>query len=212
MLFGIVKAQKQNNIKFGIGAGMTLSTVFYENEDFFEDNRKGFSISGFAQMPLCDKISVQSGLSFVQKGEDHSLTILSGGIDLFGTAFISKMNDPRRISYLEVPLQIFFNFNESMSLYTGVSPAFLLKATRNISFENLDPEEYNIKLEEGVDNITDWYNTFDLGVNIGFNFMVIDHVFIDISFINGLRSIHKKSTNSNGRYNQVFMFMLGYQL
>ena len=208
MLFGVLNAQENNSIKYGVGSGVVFSTESNKNSDFFENYRTGITIAGFVQIPLSDKITVQSGLSFIQKGVDHTIFILpkeQGDV-------IPKIHNPRRTSYLEIPLQVLFRFNENVNISTGLSPAFLLKATRDISFENVDLEELSgVELDEGIDNITNWYKNFDLGLHVGLNLKITEYIFLDARFTRGVLAIKKNQTTFDGTNNQAIQLMLGYQ-
>jgi len=202
LISGMLHAQENTKIDFGIRLGGNISDVSHKNSDFFDGKRNGLTGGVFAQIPVNIKLIFQPELAFVQKGQDHKYGVIAS-VEQF------VMNDPRRFTYLEIPLNILFRFNENMNLYTGLSPAYLLKATRDISFVGGKPQSYD-EIEEGVYDISKWYNRFDLGLNLGLNVSIIDHFILDARYTNGLTPINKGSEYSNGSYHQTFSFSLGY--
>lgn len=105
--FAQTKKPTPNNIRFGINAGLTFPTMSSYNETTntttYLGSNTSFFIGGNASMDVCKMISVDAGLSLINKGQTtkQNYGILSDDYKTIRTT----------ITYLEVPVNVRAGFD-----------------------------------------------------------------------------------------------------
>lgn len=201
-------SQKEDkpSIKYGIRLGMTISNFMTKHTKFFEGEKKGFVGAVYSHIPLNKHFIFIPEISFTSKGNDQIMKVILGNK---GSTKILTLREPKSLYYLEIPLNIAYNFNETLKVYLGISTSLLLYAKSNVSYEHGSSLDSPSLPKEGEHIITDWYKEIDLGLNLGLNHSFTDHVNLDIRLTNGLTDI--LNDGFGGKYsNRSLIFGLGY--
>jgi len=186
-------------VNFGVKAGMNLETQS-ELGQLWDNNeiRTGFLVGGTVEYALNNKLSLQTEVNFIQKGEKKNYSLLGTDVDA-----------QTECNYLTVPLLIKGSFNEELGLgdkwnvfgYTGPYYGYMLsakcKTTINGSTENTDITDDSIR--------NDWGLIFGGGVS--HNLSDGNALFAELRYDMGLYKID--NDNSDLR-NKVISLCVGF--
>ena len=178
-------------IKFSPEVGLTIANQKTES-DFDGEDRK--SILGFLagvgiNFPLNEKIAVDSGVFFAQKGSK------SGGSDY---------EDKLKMLYIDVPILAKVNLGENgFAIFGGVQPSFLLNAKQESSGPNINNDS---------ETVTDQFEKFDLAAVLGLGYLFGNGISLHTSYDLGLLDISKGDDEFDyfDTKNRVFKFSIGY--
>ena len=165
--------------QFGIKGGLNLASVT-ETE---MGTRTSFVIGGFTQIELAEKINFQPELLFSMQGARETED---------GLSLILSMN------YVNVPLMFQFGTGSGFFFQAGPQVGFLTNANLKMKYDG-DSESQNV---------TDDFQRFDAGLNIGFGYYFDSGVIVDARYNHGLVN----AIEDNNLQNRVIQITLGYRL
>ncbi len=175
------------NLKYGVKSGVNLASVALlgggatQNIKDGVSNVTSFYFGGYAELPVSNYFSIQSGLSISGKGSKTNFVINQPS--LIGILPVNYARETN-IMYLEAPINAVFNFK---NFYVGAGPYFAygvlgtekINVTTNAfggSLQIQPPKDGNVKFGENAGEITpfDYGANFLLGYQLknGFNFGV----------------------------------------
>jgi opacity protein-like surface antigen len=128
-----VAAVAQSKVSYGIRAGVTNAGIDGEAVKSFENllgnvngavagrNKTGFYGGGFVSIPLSEKVSLEPGISYTQRGYE-----LRGNIGLKEMDIISATSR-LNLGYIELPVLVRANF-KGLQLFAGPQVGYLAAA------------------------------------------------------------------------------------
>ena len=125
-----------------------------------------------------EKVSISTGLMFSSKGAKYS----GGQYDPNSQFFTGTYT--KKLSYLDVPILLNYNFSEKWSLGVGPQISFLMSA--KIKNDETAQKVYGIPETEDV---KDYYSTVDLGLNAGGTYKINDKFSLQLFYQLGLLKI-----------------------
>ncbi len=213
----IVSAQEEepstqrSKFTFGTELGIVLGTPYQKPEEGAKGNLGiGPNLGIFARYRIIDKLSVQTGLTYVvkkakydtpavdryykddvaAKDSDGNPLIINGEPIIFDieTFFNGTVEGSFNNKYIENPILVIYDLGSRWSLHTGFYTSYLLsgehkgKATGVVgdNFLTLDKEEF----DESSD-----INTWDYGLNLGANYKVFKQLECELRLTSALRSV-----------------------
>jgi len=185
-LFGLTIVGAQNNVEFGLKAGINLSTITGDDADSFS-SRTGFHVGFVSEIEISETFSFQPELLYSAQGSDWSEDFVSESFE--GTY---------KVDYLNVPLMAKFYVVEGFSLEAGPQVGLLLSAKAEGDFADDDLKDYLKGIDFGV-NFGLGYK-LDGGLNFGARYN------LGLSDANDDTDFLGDSTYKNG----VFQFSVGY--
>lgn len=190
----------QGQVNFGIKAGMNLETQS-ELGQLWDNNeiRAGFLVGGTVEYVFNDRLSVQTELNFLQKGEQHSTSKNGTNSDI-----------QEEFNYITVPLFIKASFSEEL----GLSANWNLYGYAGPYYSYLISADYKVKEngETSVTDVTDDSVKDDLGIVLGgglsYKLKNGNAIYTDLRYDMGLYEI--SNVNSDLR-NKAINLGIGYR-
>jgi hypothetical protein len=172
----------QTPVKLGLKAGMNLSTLNLEEEEP-RDARLGLNAALLAHIHLTPGLSLQPEIMYSQQGMEDRIT---------GTTNTWKLD------YLNVPVQLQYNFNNGFRLQTGPQLGYLLNA--------------QIEAQNGSHlTITDDLKKTDVSWTFGGGYLSYSGFGVDARYNYGLSNINEYEP-TNVTTNRVFQLSVFYML
>jgi len=184
--FGLTIVGAQNNVEFGIKAGVNLSTISGDDAESFS-SRTAFHVGFVSEFVISESFSFQPELVYSAQGSDWSEDFVSESFE--GTY---------KVDYLNVPLMAKFYVAEGFSLEAGPQVGLLLSAKAEGDFAD--------------DDLKDYLKGIDYGVNFGLGYKLEGGLNFDARYNLGLSDANDDteflgdSTYKNG----VIQFSVGY--
>lgn len=209
LMGGAAFAQSLPPVKYGLKVGVNLPKLHVNNtngDDVESESTTNFSVTGYADVPVANGLSVQPGVSLQGKGGKY---VYNGG-SLNGEVKDNSM-------YVEIPVNLVGKVplgTTGTNFYLGAGPyaAFAISGERKIS-GNVGSfgTESTRDLEFGSDNGDDYKGT-DFGVNFLAGFQLNSGFNIGAGYGLGLTDLRPSENNSdNGKTtNRVLSFSVGY--
>jgi hypothetical protein len=205
---GAAFAQSLPPVKYGLKVGVNLPKIHVNNtngDDYESESTTNFHVTGYADVPVANGLSVQPGISLQGKGGKQSW----GGSDVNGEIKNNTM-------YAEIPVNLVGKIPLGMTgtnFYLGAGPyaAFAISGERKVSgnvpgFEG----ERTTDLKFGSDNDDDYKGT-DFGVNFLAGFQLNSGFNIGAGYGLGLSDLRPTGDGDNGKAtNRVLSFSVGY--
>ncbi len=168
-VFGFSQAQAQDEIKFGVKAGVNFAKLTGDAvED--ADGRTGFHIGGVVEIPVSEKFSVQPELLYSQQGLQQKESF--EGID-----FESKL----KLDYIHVPVMAKFY----------VADGFALEAGPQFGFNVGAKQEFSAGDESEEEDVKDSVAGFDLSLGAGVSYKLDNGLFFQARYMFGLSNVNK---------------------
>lgn len=193
---------------------LTEPKIFIINDDTEYKNFVGYNFSALANVKITPSLSLQSGLGISQKGTKMQVSInFRGDVnEEIGTG-VEKFR--YRITYLELPLNLLFNYKK-LCLGAGPYLAYALAAKSIIKPSNIrafQPEinpNTTIKsdIPIGNDDIS-IIKPIDFGFNFLADYKLKYGISLGINYGLGLTKASKLPLIRDGR-NRVFSVFMGY--
>ncbi len=169
----------QDRTKLGFKAGLNIANLNIENGES-TDSRMGFHAGALAHIHLTPGLSLQPEIVYSQQGMEH---------EIGGSTNTWKLN------YINVPVQLQYNFNNGFRLQTGPQLGFLL-----------DPV---IENENGTRlDITDDLKKTDVSWTFGGGYLSHSGFGVDARYNYGLSNINEGANNVSNRVFQVGVFYM----
>jgi len=176
---GVANAQE---IKFGVKAGLNLSTLTGDAED--AKSLLGFHVGGLAEFKITDKFSVQPELLFSLQGAKTEYDYNDG----FNSA---SAEEKLRLGYINVPVMAKFYVAPGFSLEAGPQVGFNVTAKNHYDYRFTEFGE--TVTESGKDDYKDAVETVDFAMNFGAGYEFTQNVFVQARYSLGLTNIAKDS-------------------
>ena len=160
----------------------------------------GISVSADASFELSDVLDLNTGLSFMQKGGGYSIDGVDGDI-------LTKMN------FVEINPSLSYNLSDEFSLNFGPYVGYALSGTQTIL--DFDMTTGNSTTDDEAINFEDdEINRIDLGVNVGFSYLINEMINVSAGYSLGFADLNSgdqadldQSIKTNG-----IRFSLGYSI
>jgi hypothetical protein len=171
---------------FGLKSGINMSKytpdVYVGNSRIVEYQGKiGFYIGGYSNIKISEKFRVQPELLFSNQGtkrvfEDISVSD-SNGI-LIG---ISDIEETINESVISLPIILQYFVNNKFNLEGGIQLGYVMNRKQETTKDSFGLNQGN----NSQNNNTD-YDKFDLGLNIGLGYKILENVRINTRYFLGL--------------------------
>ncbi|RXK61477.1 PorT family protein [Lacibacter luteus] len=199
---GLLNAQ---NSSFGFHAGMAMSKISAKSDNisFTTDDLFALQAGFVVDLPIGKRISLQPGLSFLQKGGKTSE-------EYAGITEESKI----RINYIEIPMNVLFNARtKSGTFFVGAGPSVSF-AMSGKSIYKFDGQEDKEKINIGNDEENDDMRGLDFGINTLAGYRFKSGLFLGASYNWGLRNLNPGGNKDDGTaqmsyYGVRLGFMIG---
>lgn len=200
MLFCCIATQSFAQIKYGVNAGLNLSTLVVKNNDGATTEnisaKAGLHIGFTAEYSFTDKFAFESGLLYSSKGTKYRYTDS-------GITYKETIN----YNYLEIPMNGVYKIdlgNEKVLLKAGPYLGFAFSG--KYIYDDGSTDKVNI----GSDRNTDDIKLLDFGLNFGAGIEIKSYTF-GLQYGVGLANISTDTSNGNKISNSVFGISLGYK-
>lgn len=206
---GITAASAQTS--FGIQAGVinsnwrgdalnSLNNVVDLSNGFVGTKSKtGFTIGGYAHVPLSENFSFEPGISYAQKGYAMKGDLKIDALKFLGVNAAAKV----QANYIDIPLVLKANVANGLSVYAGPQVSYLTNANLHLSAGILGINLINKKLD-----LTDNFNRIDMAVTGGVAYGFDNGLNIKAGYDYGLARLDR---NENFKaYNRAIKFTVGY--
>jgi len=190
----------QGQVNFGVKAGMNLETQS-ELGQLWNNNeiRAGFLVGGSAEYILSNRLSIQTEVNLLQKGEAHNTSVNGVSSDI-----------QEEFNYITVPLFLKGNFNDELGLgekwniygFAGPYYSYLVSAKCKTTVKG---ETTKTDITDNSEK-NDWGVVFGGGVSRNLNNG--NAIFAELRYDMGLYEI--SDVNSDLR-NKAINFSIGYR-
>ncbi|AJW61789.1 porin family protein [Elizabethkingia sp. HX WHF] len=182
--------------KFGIKAGMNVSSIS-ENGGLSDTKSKiGFNAGVFLNAPLSSNFSIQPEVIYNDLGS--KVTFGRDNQNSYST----------NLGYISVPVMFQFNATQQFYLEAGPEFSFLVSAKNKLKDGN-----GNVSVDDWTKTATDNLNTFNFGLGVGLGFNITPNLGINARYVAGLTNIGKTDNPIGYSYskskNNVFQVGLG---
>ena len=196
-----VGAAKAQEIKYGVKAGLNLSTLTGDVAYYDVKSKAGFHVGGFAEFKITDKFAVQPELLYSTQG---------GKISFSSSDDFSYTNDKRdiKLGYLNLPVMAKYYIIPGLSVEAGPQVGFLLSAKNEYQIYSSVSEDLS---GSGEEDIKDDSKSVDFGFNLGAGYEFTENIFVQARYNLGLSSINEDSDSDIDVKNGVLQLSFGYK-
>ncbi|MFD1141313.1 porin family protein [Larkinella insperata] len=157
----VLDAAAQTTPRTGIKGGLNASTLYLDNvED--RNERIGFHVGVFTQIPVSNFFAIQPELQYSMKG-------VSADYNLFGASGRNKFN----LNYVELPVLATFKLGNAVDLQVGPYASYLVSSKvasegdLGSDYRNINRDNFN-KLDYGLaGGLNIYFGTVLLGLRYG---------------------------------------------
>ncbi len=149
---------------FAIKAGLNVADLSEQNVNNKYDTRLGFHVGGLAHIHLSHKVAFQPEVQYSTQGAE-----------------VKGSNDEIQLSYINIPLQFQYMFNNGFRLEAGPQLGFLLNAEQEVGTNEVE-----------VDN---QYIRIDVALGVGLNYLTYSGIGVGARYNLGLNNIRETGTN-----------------
>lgn len=210
MLLLSLFAYSQNNISYGLKAGINFTYANGDAEDiFFIDNVEGrvsFHAGIISEVSLSERFSIQPELVYSQVGAKYYYDPAA----INGQEIKSDLN----LDYITLPLLAKYYVYKRLSIEIGPQLGYILSAKikNEGSTDVITSGNLEIDINQTIDIKGD-INNFDLGLVFGAGYELDTSLLFQARLVLGLSEIPKNNSNQtlNDFRNIVFQISLGYK-
>ncbi|MVM41454.1 outer membrane beta-barrel protein [Spirosoma sp. HMF3257] len=169
LLFNSSDAAAQGKARVGIKGGLTASSLYYDSQGATNKNERiGFHLGVFSQLPVGEFFAIQPELLYITKGASATYNVLGfSGKNTF------------KLNYAELPVLATFKLGQAVELQAGPYVSYLLNSNINS----------NGDFGSGTSAINrDNFNKVDYGIAGGLN-LYFGKAFIGARYEQGLQNI-----------------------
>jgi len=188
-------------IKYGVKAGLNLSTLTGDVAYYDVKSKAGFHVGGFVEFKITDKFSVQPELLYSAQGAK----LRYSSADEFSST-IDKQNI--KLGYLNIPVMAKYYVIKGLSIEAGPQVGFLLSAKNEYNIYSSISEDLS---GSGEDDIKDDSKSVDFGLNVGAGYEFTQNIFVQARYNFGLTSISENASNEFDPKNGVLQVSFGYK-
>lgn len=212
ILFAIGVSNINAQIKFGIGAGVNHSSwkgdavgslenlVDLTNGIITSHPRTAFYAGGFAEMPLGEKISLQPGVYYSQKGYSLKGNLVTDKFDFLGVNARADLQS----HYIDIPVVIKAELAKGFEVYAGPQLSYLVK--NNL---HMDAGLLGVSLVKSNIDVTDQFNKADVALTGGASYTFDNGFFINAGYDHGLSRLDKNSNFKS--FNRTIKAGIGFR-
>lgn len=186
----------------GAKAGINLSN-YTAKDSFFKNQRLASHFGVFMGTPLSEKLSLNSEILFMSIGfkEEASLRERTG-VNLIQSRTFTRIE---RARYLAVPINLRYQFTNSLGIDFGPQANFLWSITVELKDANLPPETPNKRTRSGSLEP-------EFGLNLGVTYDLTEKINVQLRFYHGIYSKNGEYVFDGGVLNVVAQLSVGYTL
>jgi opacity protein-like surface antigen len=196
-------AQTNKPVTFGVKAGIAFPsmTVSSGSASVNFDSKTSFYVGGTVDFAVSDIISIQPGLTFINKGTKLNDNSISFEEEEFGTDEEATLN----FKYLELPVNVVANFKlGSGKLFVGAGPYFAYALSANGKIGSVKED---IKFGENESE----FKRSDFGLNFLAGYQLNNGFNIHAGYGLGLSSILDQDVSEDITFkNKVFSVGVGF--
>jgi hypothetical protein len=187
MLLAVGFAAKAQEIKYGVKAGLNLSTLTGDIPDEAK-LRPGFHAGVVAEFKLTEQFSIQPELLYSQQGMKYDVT--EDGVDVKSTW---------KVDYLTLPIAAKYYIIEGLSIEAGPQIAYRVGAKIKMTADGYNDENYDIKDET---------KAIEFGIIGGVAYDLPMGVFFQARYNAGISKVNDDDDNVK---NGVLQLSVGYK-
>jgi hypothetical protein len=197
-------AQTNKPVTFGVKAGIAFPnmTISSGSTSVSFDAKTSYYVGGTVEFAVSNVISIQPGLTFINKGTKLNNSSLGFEEDEFGTTDEVTLN----FKYLELPVNVLANFKlgSSGKLFVGAGPYFACGLSANTKLGSLKEE---IKFGETDSE----FKRTDFGLNFLAGYQLNNGFNVHAGYGLGLSSIFDQDISEDITFkNKVFSVGVGF--
>jgi len=186
-------ASAQEDIKFGVKAGVNFATFGGDIED--ADSRTGFHAGVVAEFKLSENFSIQPELLYSQMGAKFKDSGSFGG-------FSYSYEQTSKFDYLSLPILAKYYVLEGLSIEAGPQVGYLLSAKNEVKGDSEDV------LASG--DVKDGSKSVDFGVAGGLAYDLPIGVFFQARYYAGLSNVNDNDGDLDVK-NSALQISVGYK-
>ena len=207
----IIMSSTKAQITYGVQAGASIANwkgdalqslnnvVDLSNGFITTKSKTGFTVGGYVNIPVSNKISFEPGLQYSQKGYTMQGNLKIDILKFLGANASAKVE----AHYIDVPLVLKAEVAKGLSIYAGPQLSYLVKNNLHLNAGVLGISLYNNKID-----ITNNFNRLDMGIAGGVGYKFDNGINIKASYDYGLSKLDK---NDNFKaYNRVAKISVGF--
>ncbi|MCV9934171.1 PorT family protein [Flavobacterium sp. LS1R47] len=195
LAFGFANAQE---VKFGVKAGMNLSTWTGDTEGVDLKSKVGFNGGGFVAIQFSEKLTLQPEVLFSTQGV--KVDNVEG--DVNGANYMGNVRF--NLSYINVPVMVKYYVVKDFNIEVGPQIGFLTSAETVTKING-----FNGKHKENVKEI---FESVDFGLNFGAGYDFTENISAGVRYNLGLSNIAKTEEGDNTKLkNSVFSLLVGFK-
>jgi Outer membrane protein beta-barrel domain len=210
MVLGIVMAS-QAQVSKGFRAGTSISNWRGDAAGTMNDlvdvtsgflqtaSKTGFYAGAYVQIPLSEKIMVEPGVYYAQKGYSLKGDLAIDKLNFLGAGASAKVN----AHYIDIPVVLKVEPVKELQLFAGPQVSVLAKTDLRLQAGILGISLLNKTLD-----ITNEFNRIDMGATAGVGYQFGKGVNITASYERGFSRLDKNETFK--AYNQAVKVGLGF--
>ena len=194
---------------FGVRAGVVSSTMSGDAVNSLQNmldftssaiktqNRTGFFAGAYTNIPVTDKVSIEPGLYYTQKGY-----ALQGDLNIKGAEFLG-VNAKAQLNtqYVDLPVVVKGNFG-GLQVFAGPQVSYLTKADLNTTAGAL-----GFNIVNSTADASDQFNRWDAAITGGLGYQFSNGLNITAAYDHGLSKVDaNKNLNA---YNRSFKVGIG---
>ena len=160
-------------------------------------NRTGFFAGAYTNIPVTDKVSIEPGLYYTQKGY-----ALQGDLNIKGAEFLG-VNAKAQLNtqYVDLPVVVKGNFG-GLQVFAGPQVSYLTKADLNTTAGAL-----GFNIVNSTADASDQFNRWDAAITGGLGYQFSNGLNITAAYDHGLSKVDaNKNLNA---YNRSFKVGIG---
>ena len=207
----IIMSSTKAQITYGVQAGVSIANwkgdalqslnnvVDLSNGIITTKSKTGFTVGGYVNIPVSNKISFEPGLQYSQKGYTMQGNLKIDALKFLGANASAKVE----ANYIDVPLVLKAEVAKGLSIYAGPQLSYLVKNNLHLNAGVLGISLYNNKID-----ITDNFNRVDMGIAGGIGYKFDNGFNIKAGYDYGLSKLDKNNTFK--AYNRVAKITVGF--
>lgn len=205
-----VAAMAQSFASFGIRAGATNASLQgdavnslqnllqFSNGMVSTQNRTGFFVGGYADLPISENFSIEPGVFYSQKGYVVRGSLDSKVLNLLGVNAKAQLNS----SYIDVPVLAKARFS-GFEIFAGPQVSYLANASLSTTAGALGFNVLNEKMDA-----TNQFNKWDAAITGGVGYQFGNGLNLRAAYDYGL--VRVDNGNSFNAYNRAIKVGIGY--
>ena len=175
------------------------SVVDLTNGYISTTSKTGFTVGGYATIPVAEKIYLEPGISYSQKGYTMKGDLKIDALKFLGANASAKVE----AHYIDVPLVLKAEVAKGLTVFAGPQVSYLVKNNIHVNAGILGISLMNSKLD-----ITDQFNRMDMGVTGGVGYKFDNGFNLKAGYDHGLSKLDKNDHFK--AYNRALKFTVGF--